>query len=207
MAHIPDGVLSVPVLVGGAIGAACLLVVGIRRLDDETIPKTAVLAAFFFVASLVHIPVGMTSVHPLLTGLMGLVLGWAAVPAILVGLLLQAVFFGFGGITVLGVNTVNIAVPALLVAALLAPRLNSDAGRHRAWLIGAVAGFLGVALTAGMVAASLALSGNEYIPSLPVVVASYGFLAVVEAVITAAAVHFVIKVKPELILGEAHAHG
>ena len=103
------------------------------------------LSAVFFVASLVHIPIGPTSVHPLLNGLMGIVLGWAAVPAILVALLLQAVFFGFGGITVLGVNVVNMAVPALVVAALIAPAIRRTgrprmlfalgvAGGSRAWV-------------------------------------------------------------------------
>ena len=74
MAHIPDGVLSAPVLIGGGIVAAGLLAVGLKRLDEERIPRAAVLSATFFVASLIHIPVGPTSVHPLLTGLIGLVL-------------------------------------------------------------------------------------------------------------------------------------
>ncbi|MDS4073704.1 MAG: energy-coupling factor ABC transporter permease, partial [Defluviicoccus sp.] len=101
MAHIPDGVLSAPVLIGAAAATAVGVAIALKRLDSERIPQTAVLTAVFFVASLVHIPIGPTSVHPLLSGLMGLVLGWAAVPAVLVGLVLQAAFFGFGGITVL----------------------------------------------------------------------------------------------------------
>ncbi len=129
MAHIPDGVLSAPVLIGGGVAAAGLLAIAVKHLDDARIPQAAVLSAVFFVASLVHIPIGPTSVHPLLNGLMGIVLGWAAVPAILVALLLQAVFFGFGGITVLGVNVVNMAVPALVVAALSPRRSGGPAGR------------------------------------------------------------------------------
>ena len=96
MAHIPDGVLSAPVLITGAVVTVGALAVALRRLDYERIPQAAVLSAAFFVASLVSVPVGPSSVHLLLNGLMGLVLGWAAVPAILVALVLQAVFFGFG---------------------------------------------------------------------------------------------------------------
>ncbi|MFW5724151.1 MAG: CbiM family transporter [Halochromatium sp.] len=123
MAHIPDGVLSAPVLISGALVSTGLLGVALHRLREAELPQAAVLAATFFVSSLISVPLGPSSVHLLLNGLMGLLLGWAAVPAIFVALLLQAIFFGFGGLLVLGVNTMNLALPALLVARLLRPRL------------------------------------------------------------------------------------
>lgn len=76
--------LSAPVLITGAAVTAGLLVVATRRLDFERIPQAAVLSAAFFIASLLSVPVGPSSVHLLLNGLMGLILGWAAVPAILI---------------------------------------------------------------------------------------------------------------------------
>lgn len=199
MAHIPDGVLSAPVLIGGSVAAAALLGVALKRVDYDRIPQAAVLAAVFFVASLVHVPVGPTSVHPLLGGLMGLVLGWAAVPAILVALILQAVFFGFGGLTVLGVNVVDMAVPALLMAAVLRPVLQRATRPRALFAIGAIAGAGAVVLTAVFVCAALALSGSEYVPALGIVAASYGPLALVEGVITGGAVVLVRQVKPELL--------
>src|SRR5689334_7073084 len=101
MAHIPDGVLSAPVLaVGGAVSVVgCAY--ALRRLNPERIPEVSVLCAVFFVASLVHFPIGPSSVHLLLSGLIGVMIGWSAFPAILVALLLQAVLFGFGGLVVL----------------------------------------------------------------------------------------------------------
>jgi cobalt/nickel transport system permease protein len=48
-------------------------------------------------------------------GIVGLRLGWGAFPAILVALTLQTVFFRFGGITTLGVNTVSMAMPAVII--------------------------------------------------------------------------------------------
>ncbi len=207
MAHIPDGVLSAPVLIAGGAASLVLLGVAVKRLDEERIPQTAVLAAVFFVASLVHVPIGPTSVHPLLGGLMGLVLGWATVPAVLVALLLQAVFFGFGGITVLGVNVFNMAVPALLVAFLLGSPLRRTENPRLAFAIGAAAGGSGVVLTAVLVCASLALSGDEYVPALGIILASYGPLAIVEAVITGAAVSMLKKLKPELLGVPEAAHG
>ena len=207
MAHIPDGVLSAPVLIGGGIAAVGLLGVAVKRLDDERIPQAALLAAVFFVASLVHIPIGPTSVHPLLNGLMGVVLGWAAVPAILVALLLQAVFFGFGGITVLGVNVVDMAVPALVAAALFAPAIRRTSRPRMLFALGVAAGVTGVGLTAIAVCAALALSREEYVPALAIVLASYGPLAVVEGAVTGAAVVLVRRVKPELLGSEASVRG
>lgn len=204
MAHIPDGVLTAPVLAVGASLAAGLLAVAVRRLDHGRIPQAAVLAAAFFVSSLVSVPVGPSSVHLLLNGLMGLVLGWAAVPAILVALVLQAVFFGFGGLLVLGVNTLNLALPALVCAGLFHQALGRARGRAPFWL-GATAGALGVLLTGTLVAVALALSDRAFLSAAQVILITYLPLALVEGAVTGAAVAFLHRVTPEL-LSAGHAH-
>ena len=193
MAHIPDGIVSAPVLAAGAVVAVAGLGLGLRRLTPERLPKVAVLSALFFVAALVHFPVGATSVHLLLGGLAGVLLGWAAFPAIAVGLILQAVLFGFGGLVVLGVNVANIALPAVL-AGLAGRRLLA-----RPSLAGAVAGGGAVVLTAVLVAATLALSGKEFMLAGQVLVFTYLPLMVVEAVFTAAVLGLLAKVKPEAL--------
>jgi cobalt/nickel transport system permease protein len=185
------------VLIAGAAFGVLALAVALRRLDYERIPQAAVLSAAFFVSSLVTVPVGPSGVHLLLNGLMGLLLGWAAVPAILVALILQAVFFGFGGILVLGVNTLNLALPALLCAALLGGWLRRAPARG--FLVGALAGVLGVALTGVMVALSLALSDVRYETAAWVVLATYLPLLVAEALVTGAVVAFLTRVAPELV--------
>jgi cobalt/nickel transport system permease protein len=157
-----------------------------------------VLSAAFFIASLVSVPVGPSSVHLILNGLMGLILGWAAVPAILVALLMQAVFFGYGGLLVLGVNTLNIALPALLCALLLGPALRRSSSRASlAW--GAASGALGVVLTGTLVSLSLGLSSSDYLPAAKVVLATYAPLMVAEAAVTGFTLAFLLKVAPELI--------
>jgi cobalt/nickel transport system permease protein len=112
--HISEGVLSPSVLIAGAALTTAGVAVGLKNLDHEKIPATGILSAAFFVASLVHVPIGPSSVHMILNGLLGLILGWKAFPAILVGLALQALLFQFGGITTLGVNTLNMALPAVV---------------------------------------------------------------------------------------------
>jgi cobalt/nickel transport system permease protein len=111
--HISEGVLSAPVLISGAGLAAVGTGIGLKKLDFEKIAEAAMLSAVFFVASLVHVPIGPSNAHLILNGLLGLLLGWGVFPAILVALVLQAVFFQFGGITTLGVNTVIMALPAV----------------------------------------------------------------------------------------------
>jgi len=194
-------VLSSPILITGAVATAGLLAVAIRRLDYDRIPQAAVLSAAFFVASLLSIPVGPSSVHLILNGLMGLILGWAAVPAIFVALIMQAVFFGYGGLLVLGVNTLNIALPALLCAALIGPALRRSRGKT-ALFWGALSGALGVLLTAVLVSLSLGLSSTDFLPAARLVLATYAPLIIAEAAVTGFALGFILRVAPELIRGQ-----
>lgn len=200
MAHIPDGVVSVPVLVAGATVTVAGCGYALKRLPTERIPQVAILSAVFFVASLVHFPVGPSSVHLILNGLTGVVLGWASFPAILIALLLQAVLFGFGGVVVLGVNVMNMAVPAV-VSGLLFNALHQHAGgNHRRSVIAAgFCGGLGVLLTTLAVALSLAVSGREFIPAAKLIVLSHVPVMVIEAAFTAAAVGLLLRVKPDFI--------
>ncbi len=198
MAHIPDGVLAAPVLIAGALASAGLVAVALGRLDYERLPQAAVLAAGFFVASLIQVPAGPSSVHLLLNGLMGLLLGWTAVPAILVALTLQGVFFGCGGVLVLGVNTLNIALPALVCGLVLTPLLRG-ATPTRVFRVGALAGLLGVALTGALVALSLAASGEAFQPAAWVILVAYVPLALVDALITGTVVAFLQRVEPGLL--------
>jgi len=199
MAHIPDGVLSVPVLAGGAVIAAAGVALGLRLLDDRLIPRAGVLAAAVFVLSLISVPVGPSSVHLLLTGLMGLMLGAAVFPAVLVMLLLQALLFGFGGLTTLGVNTVNIALPGFVAAALLGPAIRASQNAAKRGALAALLGALSVAGTGGLVALSLALSSSSYTPVARVLITTYLPLMIGEAFVTAAVVSFLARVQPDAL--------
>lgn len=202
MAHIPDGVLSLPVLVGGGVIAVGAVALGLKKIGDEDIPRTAILASGFFALSLFALPVGPSSIHLLLGGLMGIVLGSAIFPAVCVALLLQAVMFGFGGLTTLGVNIVNIALPGAMIGAIVAPMIQR-ATPARAALIAGVASALCVGLTGLMVAACLALSSADYMLSARVMIATYLPLMLVEGFVGGFCISFVKRVKPELLAGAA----
>lgn len=195
--HIVDGALSTEVLVGGSVLAVAGIGYGLKSLTLEKIPAAGVLGATFFVASLVHVPLGPTSVHLILNGLAGLVLGWAAMPALFVGLLLQAVFFGFGGLTVLGVNSVVIGLPAVAAYFVCRGGIRSASPKVAA-LWGAVGGALAIALTTLMVALALGLTGEEFLPAAKLVFFAHIPIMAIEAVLSGAAVFLMHRVKPEL---------
>jgi cobalt/nickel transport system permease protein len=158
---------------------------------------TAILAAAFFVASLVHVPLGPGSVHLLLLGLLGAFLGWGTFPALLVGLALQAVLFQFGGLTVLGVNTFCMAAPAVASQAIFARLLAAD-GRRRA--LGAFGcGFVAVLLSALCMSAALTFTDEGFLSAAELLVAAHVPIMVIEGFITMFAVTFVARVRPELL--------
>jgi cobalt/nickel transport system permease protein len=198
VAHIPDGVLSWPVLAAGGVAAAAAVAVGVRALDEQRIPRVAIVAAAFFALSLFSIPLGASSVHLLLGGLMGLILGVSIFPAVLAALLLQAVMFGFGGLTSIGVNTINIALPGAIAGMIFAP-LVAQADVARAALYGGICAACAVLGTGLMVSLSLYASSPDFAASSRIVVFSYAPLLVVEALVTGFCVSFVKRVKPELL--------
>jgi cobalt/nickel transport system permease protein len=201
--HIVDGALSDSVVIGGAVLAVAGIAYGLRKMDLDRIPQIGMLSATFFIASLIHVPVGPTSLHLILNGLIGLALGWTAFPALFIALLLQAAFFGYGGLIVLGVNTVNIALPAVLVGLIFRQLLlNSPPKRAAIW--GGVAGAVSIALTAVMVGISLALSGDAFIPAAKLALLSHIPVLIVEALVTAATVFLLVRVKPEFF---SHSEG
>jgi cobalt/nickel transport system permease protein len=76
--HIVEGALSNSVVIGGAVPTVAGIAKGLRELDMERIPTAGVLSATFFVAALVHVPIGLSSVHLIMNGLAGVLLGGPA---------------------------------------------------------------------------------------------------------------------------------
>lgn len=201
--HISEGVLSGPVLLVGAGLAVVGVAVGLRAIQNHRIPEVAVMSAAFFVASLVHMPVGPANVHLSLHGLLGLVLGWAAFPSLLVALALQALLFQFGGFTTLGVNTVIMAVPAVLchyaLSGLLRVRLIKNQPLGGATL-GLIAGALAVAGSTILMSGALYASGTEFRSLSKMIIVSQMPTCIIEALLTSTIVSFLLRVKPELLI-------
>jgi cobalt/nickel transport system permease protein len=198
--HISEGVLSGQVLAAGAAVTVTGLAVGLRKLDNRRIPEVAVLTSAFFVASLVRIPLGPGSMHLSLNGLMGLALGWAAFPAILVGLTLQALLFQFGGLTTLGVNTAIMAIPAVLAYYIIRPILSRREKHPMSVPVsGFLAGFTGTALGAALMALALVTTDESFLEMGGLILATNTMAALIEGAVTAFIAVFILKVRPEIL--------
>ena len=197
--HISEGVLSGPVIVSGFALAAIGTAIGLKKLDYEHIPQAGVLSASFFIASLIHVPIGPSSVHLILNGIIGLLLGWAAFPAILVALTLQTIFFQFGGITTLGVNTVNMALPAVLCYYMFGRLIRK--GKLIELIAAFACGFISVFLSAIMVGLSLVFTEGNFFDVSTLVVAAHIPVMIIEGIITLFCVAFLKKVQPSMLPG------
>jgi len=197
--HISEGVLSPIVLGSGAALAAAGTAVGLKKLDYEAIPRVAILSAAFFVATLIHVPIGPVAEHLVLNGLMGLLLGWLAVPAILIALFLQALLFQFGGLTALGVNTVTMAAPAVLCFYAYRGLL------RRQGIVAAVGAFAcgatAIFLSGLLVAVALITTGEAFLETAELVLLAHIPIMIIEGVITLFIFLFLRKVKPEMLEG------
>lgn len=205
--HIPDGMLSTTVCLAGygvTFLAASFSIKRINRSGASTrdIPKASLLTAAFFLVSLISIPVPPASVHLLLNGLLGALLGYFAFPAVLVALFLQAVMLGHGGLTTLGINALIMGLPAMLSAFIYGklrssgPLLNS--------IRGFIIGFTGIALSVILFGVILMAFIPGQINAEAERVAIYAMaaahipLALVEGLITALILNYIQKVKPSL---------
>ncbi len=196
--HISEGILSAPVLVTGAGLTAVAVAYGLKKMEHKEVPKVAILSSVFFVASLIHVPVGPSSVHLILNGIIGVLLGWSAFPAILVALSLQGLLFQFGGITTLGVNTFNMAFPAMICFFLFNRGVRGK-NNFVALSLAFVCGFLAVLLSGLMVAAALVFTGESFLQVAKLALIAHLPVMILEGVLTAFCIGFLRKVRPEIL--------
>lgn len=195
--HISEGVLSPPVLAAGAALALVGLAVGLRQLKDGDIALCGVMAALFFLASLVHVPVGLGNAHLLLPGLLGICLGWAAFPAIFVALALQALLFQYGGLTILGVNATSMGYAA--VCAWLTFHGLLRLWPHAIKAASFIAGMMGILLAALFTSLALGFSDEGFFSAAVAIFVAHVPIMIAEGLITMFAVGFLIKLKPDIL--------
>ena len=114
--HIPDGYLSPET---AAVMYAATIPFWYRAsqkiqalLRGRAVPLLALFSAFSFLIMMLNIPVpGGTTAHAVGTVLAAIVLGpWAALLTTSIALVIQAFFFGDGGVLTLGANCFNMGV-------------------------------------------------------------------------------------------------
>jgi len=195
--HISDGVLPTSVAVGGFAVSLAVMAWSVRRTNPEDLPKIAVVTSAFFVASLIHVPIGPTSVHLLIPGLVGILLGNSAFISIVLGIVLQSLLFQFGGITAIGANAFMMGIPALMAGWLFRFLKGRSLSRHV--FAGALAGGIGVVLAVLILALLLRTGGEDFLGVAKIAIYAHLPVIVIEALVAAFAVSFLYKVKPELL--------
>jgi cobalt/nickel transport system permease protein len=221
--HIPDGYLSPIISVG--LGAATVpgWAAATNRvqkvLSDRTIPLLAVFSAMSFTIMMFNIPVpGGTTAHGVGGTLIAIVLGpWAAAIAVSVALIIQALFFGDGGVLAIFANCLNMAFILPFVGygvyRLIAGR-SPMLSQRRVWAagIGAYVGITASALAVGIELGIQPILFTEnghalYSPygleaAIPAMLIAHAFGAsIVEALITALGVAWIQSRHPEYLTG------
>jgi cobalt/nickel transport system permease protein len=212
MAHIPDGFLSAPVVIGTATLSAAALTVAARRsrrrLAEREAPLLGALTAFVFAAQMLNFPLGAgTSAHLLGGVLVAALVGpWSGMLVMFGVILIQALLFQDGGIAALGANTLNMAVLGAgggFVLYRWAVALLGDKGRRRVIAAGLAA--FGSTVMVG-VAVAVELAASHMVPLRPAVIVVGGAHVLVglgEAVLTASILALVARSRPDLVTAGA----
>lgn len=209
--HIPDGYLSpatAVVMYGAALPFWYQAVGKVKEvLKSRAAPFIAVFAAFSFVIQMLNIPIpGGTTAHAVGAVLMAIVLGpWAAVIGVSTALIIQALFFGDGGITAIGANCFNMAIAMPLagyaVYRLVAGKLPSV---RRSTIAAAVAGYAGVNVAALLTGLELGLQPLLWSEGGKALYNPYGLGVTIPAIMT---VHLtIIGVAEAAVTGAAIAY-
>lgn len=153
--HIPDGYLSPQTFVPFYGVSFVFWAVALKKLKKELsaryIPYLAMAAAFSFLIMMFNVPIpGGTTGHAVGAGIIAILLGpWAAVLAVSVVLIIQAIVFGDGGITAIGANCFNMAVVMPFVSYCVFKLVKGDTnGGARFYVAAFLAGWIGLSVAA-----------------------------------------------------------
>ncbi len=213
--HIADGLMAPPVWVLGYLIALPVIAYAVRRtkndLGEAQIPLLGVLAAGIFVAQMLNFPIGGgTSGHLVGAALAAILLGpYAMILIITVVLIIQALLFGDGGVTALGLNVLNMAIVGGGIASVIYFTLNRNGpSDHKTRWYGSMftaawAAVIGGALACAVELGVSAAINPEYgIPlsiAIPAMSITHAFIGIGEGVVTVLVIAFIAAVRPEIV--------
>jgi cobalt/nickel transport system permease protein len=203
--HIPDGFLSLVIaLIFWAITAA-MVAVAISKtnkaLGEKQVPLMGIMAAFIFAAQMLNFPVaGGTSGHFLGGALAAIVLGpWAAILVMTSVIAVQGLLFQDGGLLVMGANIFNMGLlTAIIGFGLYRSVIHQSKGVKLA--VAGIAAWLSTIAAALVVSLQLWLSGTSQLQIvLPSMLGVHVLIGLGEAVVTVAALGFIMQARPDLL--------
>ena len=219
--HIPDGYLSPQTYIPLFGAFVVTAIVAVKKVKNEVsarnIPYLGMAAAFSFIIMMFNLPIpGGTTGHAVGSAVIAILFGpWAALIAVSVALIIQALVFGDGGITSIGANCFNMAVFMPFIAYYIFKLFSSHtAGKVRIYIAAFISGYLSLVLAAILTAVEFGIqpliaSTSEgkalYCPydlsiAIPAMAIEHMLLfGIVEGIITAIIVNYFIKNEPGLI--------
>lgn len=211
--HLPDGFLSLPIALAAWALVALVLTIAVRRtesmLGERQIPLMGIMAAFVFAAQMINFPVvGGTSGHLLGGAFAAIVLGpWPAMLVMTAVVVVQALLFQDGGVLVMGANILNMGLLTVLIGYGLY-RGVLHRGRGTRLAVAGIAAWLSVVAGALATAFQLWLSGTVRLDMvMPAMLSVHALIGVGEALITVAALTFILRTRPDLLAGSEKTEG
>ncbi len=212
--HLPDGFLSLGISILCWIVTIILVGIAISRtqrsLGERQVPLMGIMAAFIFAAQMINFPVaGGTSGHLLGGTLAAIMLGpWAGMLVMTAVIAVQGLLFQDGGLLVMGANTLNMGLLTVIVGYGLYRAMLGRDRRLQLVTIG-VAAWLSVMTGALATSLELWLSGTSRLELVvPAMLGVHALIGLGEALITVAAVAFILRTRPDLLSsGSASASG
>jgi cobalt/nickel transport system permease protein len=203
--HIPDAFIPLPQAAVYWIIALIFIALSLRwarkELSDEKIPLVAILAAGIFAIQAVNIPIPWgTSGHMMGAALAAIVLGspFAAVFILTLVLIVQGVLFGDGGLTVMGLNIINMGVIGGFVG------YYSYRGFYQVfkspYAPAFIAGWLSLFVAALATAVEMAMAGTFPLgPGLFSMGLYHAVIGIIEGGITATAIYLIATARPDIL--------
>jgi cobalt/nickel transport system permease protein len=211
--HIPDGFLSLIISLVAWVLAIIFISMAIRNsresFDEKLVPLAGIMAAFIFAGQMINFPVaGGTSGHFIGAALAAVVLGpWLGILVMTAVIILQALLFQDGGLVVMGANILVMGVtPALISYGLF----RAVANRSRRTQLVTVAGAAWLSVMGAALLTALLLgfsSTSSFRIAVPALLGVHAFIGIGEALITVAALSFIMKARPQLLQTSAETGG
>jgi cobalt/nickel transport system permease protein len=203
--HIPDGFLSLTVsILCWAISAITISLAVSRSnksLGERQVPLMGLMAAFIFAAQMINFPVaGGTSGHLLGGALAAITLGpWAGMLVMTAVIAVQALLLQDGGLLVMGANILNMGLITAAIGYGLY-RGVSNGNRTTRLIVAGIAAWLSVMAGALFTSLQLWLSGTSQLQVvIPAMLGVHALIGVGEALITVAALTFILQTRPDLL--------
>ncbi|MCT7586533.1 cobalt transporter CbiM [Aliarcobacter butzleri] len=194
--HISDGIISIEVATVSAVATLAFCVYSFKNLTNEKIALVASMSALFFVTSFIHIPFGVTQIHLMLIGFIGIFLGSVAFISIVIALILQALLLGFGGLSSLGANILVMALPAYLVYLIFKLEILKKLNEKVKFFL---VGFLGVFISSLLLFTVLVFSKDEYLAVAYSIIAVNIPTMILEGIVTMFLLLYIKKSMPKLL--------